>query len=154
VRTAADAAREPETTSGDTLRSGEKLVAVRAAGWRLLVPLRDVERVIPAAMPAARPAVDAAAPVVAVGGDLVPVVFAGALVGAREVRLEARHQMVLLAGRDRRAVLWVDAVEDVVPHAPAPPPPGHAAAELVLCWSGADRPLAVLDVPRLLDLAC
>ena len=103
-------------------------------------------------MPAARPAADAAAPVVAVGGDLVPVVFAAALLGEREVRLAASQQMVLLACDGRRALLWVDAVEDVVPHAPAPAPPG-GAPDLVLCWSDANRPLAVLDVPRLLQLA-
>jgi hypothetical protein len=117
------------------------------------VPLRAVERVIPAAMPSARPAADATAPLVAIGDDLVPVVFAGALLGEREVRLDARHQMVLLAASGRRALLWVDAVEDVVPHAPAPPPPGGGPPDLVLCWSGGDRPLAVLDVPRLLELA-
>ncbi len=153
MRTAAAAVRAPGRTSGDTLRPGEELVAVRASGWRLLVPMREVERVLPAAMPAARPAPGLAAPVVALGAALVPVVFAGALVGATEVRLEARHQMVLLADRDRRALLWVDSVEDVVPHAPAAAPPGGAAPDLVLAWSGADRPLAVLDVPRLLDLA-
>ncbi|HEX9049724.1 MAG TPA: chemotaxis protein CheW, partial [Anaeromyxobacter sp.] len=117
----------PAPTSGDMLRPGDELVAVRAAGWRLLVPLRDVERVLPAAMPAARPALAAAAPVVALGDDLVPVVFAAALVGEREVRLAAAHQMVLLAGGGRRALLWVDAVEDVVAHAPAPPPGGARA---------------------------
>jgi hypothetical protein len=115
--------------------------------------MREVERVLPAAMPAARPSTGAAPPVVALGAALVPVVFAGALVGAREVRLEARQQMVLLSDGARRALLWVDAVEDVVPHAPAAAPPGSAAPDLVLAWSGADRPLAVLDVPRLLDLA-
>ncbi len=153
MRIAAAAVRAPERTSGDMLRPGEELVAVRAAGWRLLVPLSAVERVLPAAMPAGRPAAHAAAPVVAVGDDLLPVVFAVALLGEREVRLESRQQMVLLAEAGRRALLWVDAVEDVVPHAPAPPPPGGGAPDLVLCWSGADRPLAVLDVPRLLDLA-
>jgi hypothetical protein len=134
------------------LRPGEELVVVRAAGWRLLVPLRTVARVLPAAMPAARPAPGAVGPVVGIGDALVPVVFAAALVGEREVRLGASQQMVLLADGARRALLWVDAVEDVVPHAPAPSPPG-AAPDLVLGWSGADRPLAILDVPRLLDLA-
>lgn len=125
---------------------------MRAGGWRLLLPLRAVERVLPAAMPAARPAAEAAPPVVALGQELVPVVFAAALLGEREVRLEARQQMVLLAGDGRRALLWVDAVEDVVPHAPAPPPPGAPDA-LVAGWSaGGERPLAVLDVPRVLDL--
>ncbi len=148
----ADAVRSAAPTSGDTLRPGEELVAVRAAGWRMLVPLRDVERVLPAAMPAARPALGAAAPVVAIGDALVPVVFAAALAGEREVRLAAGQQMVLLGSGGRRALLWADAVEDVVPHAPAPPAPeGGGAPDLVLAWSGADRPLAVLDVPRLLD---
>ncbi len=147
-------ARATGRTSGDTLRPGEDLVALRAAGWRLLVPLRDVERVLPAAMPAARPALDAAAPVVAIGDERVPVVFAAALAGEREVRLAGAQQMVLLASAGRRALLWVDAVEDVVPHAPAPAPAGGPGGDpdLVLAWSGADRPLAVLDVPRLLDL--
>ena len=127
-------------------------MAVRAAGWRLLVPMTAVERVLPAAMPAARPAPGATAPVVAIGDQLLSVVFAAALVGEPEVRLAAQQQMILLAEGGRRALLWVDAVEDVVPHVPAPAPHG-AAPDLVLGWSGADRPLAVLDVPRLLDLA-
>jgi chemotaxis signal transduction protein len=140
-------------TSGEVLRPGEELVTVRAAGWRLLVPLRHVERVLSAAMPAARPSAAAAAPVVAVGDELVPVVFAGALLGEREVRLAAEQQMVLLGGGGRRVLLWVDAVEDVVAHAPAAPPGGPAPADLVLAWSGAERPLAVLDVPRVLAIA-
>jgi hypothetical protein len=153
VRSASAAVRTSGRTSGDTLRPGEDLVAIRAAGWRLLLPLGAVERVLPAAQPAARPALEAAAPVVAIGEDLVPVVFAAALVGEREVRLGAEQKMVLLAGGARRALLWVDAVEDVIPHVPAPAPPGAAAPELIAGWSGADRPLAVLDVPRLLELA-
>src|SRR5512133_3548667 len=91
VRTAAVTVRPSGRTSTDTLRPGEELVTVRAAGWRLLVPLRAVERVLPAAMPAGRPASAATAPVVAVGDALVPVVFAGALLGEREVQLAA-HQ--------------------------------------------------------------
>jgi hypothetical protein len=138
-------------TTGDGLRVGEDLVTVRAGAWRLLVPLRNVERVVSAAMPAARPALAAASPVVALGDDLVPVVFAEALLGAAEVRLAPDHQMVLLGAGGRRALLWVDAVEDVVPHAPATAPPG-TAADLVVGWSGAGRPLAVLDVARVLAL--
>ncbi len=142
-----------EPTSPDTLRPGQELVAVRAGAWRLLVPLRHVERVLSAAMPAARPASSAAAPVVALAGELVPVVFACALVGATEVRLAPDQQMVLLADGGRRALLWVDAVEDVVAHALASAPAGSGHADLVLAWSGAERPLAVLDVPRILALA-
>jgi CheW-like protein len=146
-------ARAPKRTGTPVLAEREDLVSVRAGGWRLLVPLRHVERILSAAMPAARPAGEAAAPVVGVGPDLVPVVFASALAGSAEVELDASQQMVLLADRGRRAVLWVDAVEDVVAHAAAPPPPGAPPGELVLGWSGADRPLAVLDVPQLLSLA-
>lgn len=139
-------------TPGAGLRPGEELVTVRADAWRLLVPLRHVERVLAAAMPRARPACAAAPPLLALGDDLVPVVFAAALLGAPEVRLGAHHQMVLVAAGERRALLWVDAVEGVVAHAPAPAPPAHAA-DLVLGWSGADGTLAVLDVPRVLALA-
>lgn len=146
--------RPPEHTSDHALRPREELVAVRAGAWRLLVPLRHVERVLSAAMPAARPALGAAAPVIALGGALVPVVFAGALLGAEEERLEATDQMLLLSDGARRALLWVDAVDDVLPHVPAAPPPGGAArGDLVAAWSGADRPLAVLDVPRVLELS-
>jgi chemotaxis signal transduction protein len=139
-------------TSGDILRPREELVALRAGGWRLLVPLRHVERVLSAAMPAACPGATAAPPLVALGQALVPVVFASALVGAAEVRLSASDQMVVLAGGGRRAVLWVDAVEDVVPHEPAAAPPRTADRDLVLAWSGPERPLAVLDVLRVLEL--
>jgi chemotaxis signal transduction protein len=145
--------RPKARTSGDTLRESEELVSVRSGGWRFLVPLRHVERVLPAAMPAARPDAAAAAPVVAIGAALVPVVFASALVGAAEVTLAAGQQMVLLKDRGRRAVLWVDAVEDVVAHAAAPPAADAAGGQLVLGWSGRERPLAVLDVSRLLTLA-
>jgi chemotaxis signal transduction protein len=149
----AEVTRPPGRTPEAILAEREELVSVRAAGWRMLVPLRHVERVLPAAMPSARPAGEAAAPVVAVGGELLPVVFACALAGGAEVELDASQQMVLLAAHGRRAILWVDAVEDVVAHAPARPPPGAPPRELVAAWSGADRPLAVLDVPRLLTLS-
>lgn len=143
----------PGRTSDDTLQPGEELVSLRAGGWRLLVPLRHVERVLSAAMPAARPGTEPTHPVLAVGEHLVPVVFASALVGAAEVRLAASDQLMILASGGRRAVLWVDAVEDVVLHAPAQAPPGSGAPDLVLAWSGTERPLAVLDVPRVLELS-
>lgn len=139
-------------TPADTLLAEEELVTVRAGAWRLLLPLRHVERVVAAAMPAARPAPAARHPVVALGDDLVPVLFAEALLGAAEVRLAPEHQMVLLGAGGRRALLWVDAVEEVVPHAPAAAPGADARGDLVLGWSGAQRPLAVLDVPRVLAL--
>jgi chemotaxis signal transduction protein len=143
----------PGRTSADAVREREDLVAIRSGGWRFLVPLRHVERVLPAAMPAARPGAPAVAPVVAIGPALVPVVFASALVGAAEVKLAAGQQMVLLADAGRLAVLWVDAVEDVVAHVAAAPAADATGRDLVAGWSGGERPLAVLDVPRLLTLA-
>jgi len=140
-------------TSAGGLLPKEDLVAVRSGAWRMLVPLRHVERVIPAAMPAARPSTEAARPVVAIGDELLPVVFAGALAGSDEVTLAGSHQMLLITDRGLRALLWVDAVEDIVQHAPATAPAGSSAEELVLAWSGAERTLAVLDVPRVLALA-
>lgn len=131
---------------------GEELVRVRAGAWHLLVPMRFVERVHGAALPAVRPgAGGAAAPVVAIGPELVPLVFAEALLGATEVRLAGEHQMLRVAAGGRRALLWVDAVEDVVEHA-AVAAPDAGPRDLVAAWSGPDRPLAVLDVPRLLSL--
>lgn len=143
----------PGRTGAAFLEEREELVSVRAAGWRMLVPLRHVERVLPAVMPAARPGAGPNLPLVGIGGELVPLVFAGALLGASDVALGAEQQMLLLAGHGLRALLWVDAVEDVLGHAAARPPAGAAAGGLVLAWSGAERPLAVLDVPRLLALA-
>lgn len=127
---------------------------MRSGPWRLLVPMRHVERVHAAALPAARPvATGAVAPVVAIGDELLPVVFAEALLGAAEVPLAAEHQMLLLAAEGRRALLWVDAAEEIVERVPVSPPSGAAApGSLVAGWSGAERPLAVLDVPRLLEL--
>lgn len=140
----------PTPTSRETLRDGEELVRVRAGAFRLLVPLRHVERVLPAALPAARPATPAEPPVVALPGALVPLVFASALFGADEARLAPEHQMVLLGGAGGRALLWVDGVEDVVLHAAAPEGPG---GPLVAGWSDPALPTAVLDVPCLLSLA-
>ena len=143
-------------TSPDPLGPREEMVRVRAGAWRLLLPMRFVERVHGAALPAVRPSGGApASPVVALGpDDLVPVVFAEALLGAAEVRLAASHQMILVGEGERRALLWVDSVEDVVEHVPREAPVADAGPDgLVAGWSGEALPLAVLDVPRLLDLA-
>ncbi len=128
----------------------EELVLVRAGAWRLLVPLRHVRRIHQAALPAARPSTEPIAPVVALEGELLPVAFAAALAGATGVELAPQHQLVELASDGRRGLLWVEAAEDVVPFEPAgwtrPP------EALVSGWSGAERPLPILDVPRLLEL--
>jgi hypothetical protein len=129
-----------------------ELVRVRAGSWHLLVPVHHVLRIHPAAMPAARPSAVPSSPMVSVDGELLPVAFAAALAGSDSVELAPQHQLVELGDRGRRGLLWVDAAEDVVPfEAPPRSPPAEA---LVSGWSGAERPLAILDVPRLLDLLC
>lgn len=144
----------PAPPVSDALSPREELVQVRASAWRVLLPMRFVERVLGAALPAVRPMNGAhAPPVVALAGALVPVLFADALLGAEEVSIDAADQMVLLRRGDRRALLWVDAVEAVVEFSPVPPPPGTAERSVVAAFSGGERPLAVLDVPRLLELA-
>lgn len=151
IVTEADSPRVPPApTVSDILSPHEELVQLRTGAWRLLLPLRFVERVLGAALPAV--SAGDAPPVVALGGDLVPVLFAEALLGAEEVRLRGEDQMILLRHADRRALLWVGAVEEVVEFAPVPPPAGPARP-LVAAFSGLERPLAVLDVPRLLQLA-
>lgn len=148
----------PSTGGGPTgsaalpLRPGEDLVVVRAGEWRVLVPMRYVERVCAAALPAAVPSDGTPRPpVVSVAGELLPVVFAEALLGADEALLEPADKMVLLLHAGRRALLWVSAAEEIVefrPVAKAPPADG-----VVACFSAGDAALAVLDVPRVLDLA-
>src|SRR5574342_709983 len=115
----------PTLPVSDTLGPKEELVQIRVGVWRMLLPLRFVERVLGAALPAASPSASGdAPPVLSIGGALVPVLFAEALLGAGEVRLGAEDQMILLRHGDRRALLWVHAVEEVVEFAPVPPPPG------------------------------
>jgi len=138
------------STSGDAVTAPEELVVVRAAHWRMLVPLCQVRRVHPAVMPTARPGAPALSPVVSVEGALLPVAFAASLAGGTRVELEGHHQMVELVAGGLRGLLWVDAVEDVVPSEPAPGDPSPEA--LVARWSCGGRPLPVLDVPRLLEL--
>jgi hypothetical protein len=109
--------------------------------------------VVQAALPALRPGAGARAhPVVAVRGALLPVLFAEALLGGDEVSLRPGDQLLLLRDGERRALLWVSALEEVLPFEPLPPPAGAPDA-LVAGWSSAPEPLAVLDVRRALDLA-
>jgi hypothetical protein len=138
------------STRGDAVPATEELVLVRTGAWRMLLPVKNVRRIHPAALPATRPSAAALAPVVAVEGALLPVAFAAALAGAAQVELAGNHQLVELAAGSRRGLLWVDAAEDVVPFEPSA---GTRPPEaLVAGWSGAERPLPVLDVPRLLEL--
>ncbi|HET9552195.1 MAG TPA: chemotaxis protein CheW [Anaeromyxobacteraceae bacterium] len=143
----------PAAPGAAPLRRGEELVLARGGRFKLLVPLAGVERVEQAALPALRPGAGAPAhPVVAVRGALLPVLFAEALLGAEEATLRPGDQLLVLRDEERRALLWVSALEEVLPFEPLPPPAG-ARDELVAGFSGAPEPLAVLDVRRALDLA-
>jgi len=145
---------EPTPAGADGApRPGDALLVARSGAFRLLVPLGQVARVHPAALPAARPASGGAAhPVVQVGEALLPVLFAEALLGAGEARLRPGDQLLELADGARRALLWVSAVEQVVPFLPLPPPPGRRP-DLVAGYAQADGALALLDVPGALALA-
>jgi len=154
--TAAEPRRDAAALAGGALRAGEALVRVRCGAFGLLLPLAAVERILPAALPAARPAGSqeggVAHPVVSLGGELVPVLFGEALLGEPEARLRAEDQLLLLGAGGRHALLWVSAVEDVEPCRPLAPPPG-GEGPLVAGWSGGEAPLAVLDVAQVVALA-
>ena len=133
-------------------RRGDPLVLARSGAFRLLVPLENVERVLPAALPTARPGAEGPDhPVVSVGGRLLPVLFAEALLGAAEARLRPGDQLLQLKDGAHQALLWVSAVEEVVACEPLAPPADHRPG-LVAGYSDADGPLAVLDVARALAL--
>lgn len=123
------------------------LMVVRTATWRFAVPMSDVERVLAAAMPVGLPSATGAL-AVRLDDALVPVVFGASLFGADEVTLRAGDKMVVLASDKGRTILWVDAVEDVVPFVPMPVGPS-ADLEWVSCVSGGDETLAVLDAGTL-----
>jgi chemotaxis signal transduction protein len=141
--------------SDSALARGEDLVVLRSGTWRLLVPMRNVERIYDAALPTVVPSVEGARhPVMTVGGVLVPVLFCEALFGGDQVSLDTADKMVLLKSGDRRALLWVDAVEEIVGYAPVSAmPDGPESSDLFTGFSGTERALAVLDVPKLLEFA-
>lgn len=132
---------------------GDPLLVARSGAFRLLVPLEEVGRVHPAALPTARLASDGLAhPVVGVGEALLPVLFAEALLGAGEAWLRPGDQLLELRAQEGQALLWVSAVEEVVACQPVPPPPGRCP-DLVAGYAEAGGPLAVLDVGRAVALA-
>jgi len=140
------------TARGPTLRPGEELVMLRSGSWRFLVPMRHVERIYQAALPAALPSIGIPRhPRIAVAGTMLPVLFCEALLGASQVTLGTEDKMVLLGDGVRRALLWVNAVEEIVEHRPVASRT-DGPLDLVAGFSGTDRPLAVLDVSRFLDL--
>jgi len=144
----------PGTLPGAAAPSpGDALLVARSGAFRLLVPLERVARVLPAALPAARLSTDGPAhPVVRVGGALLPVLFAEALLGAGEAWLRPGDQLLQLQDHGRQALLWVSAVEEVVSCRPIAPPPGRHP-DLVAGYAEADGALAVLDVARTVALA-
>jgi hypothetical protein len=127
------------------LTPGEELVLVRSGPWRLLVPLRHVERVHEAALPSPVPGA-AAHPRLCVRGDLLPVLFCEALLGASEVALSPSDKLLELASGDLRGLLWVGAVEELVPYCPVEGGGGGAPPGLALGFSGSAGALPVLDV--------
>jgi chemotaxis signal transduction protein len=141
--------------SGAYVSLGEELVLLRSGAWHMLVPMRHVERIYDAALPAAIPSVDGARhPMMTIGGALVPLLFCEALFGGDQVTLDTEDKMVLLRAGSRRALLWVDAVEEIVEHAPTSGRSDRAELSgLIAGFSGTERALPVLDIPKFLELA-
>src|SRR5262245_8115366 len=92
---------------------------------RFAIPLKDVERILNAAMPVSVPGASGTGPVVRVGERLVPVVFARGLFEGGDPQLKPDDKLVLLRG-DAPLALWVEAVEDLVPYVPLPQSAGRA----------------------------
>lgn len=123
---------------------------VRSAGWRFAVAMADVERVLAAGMPVGLPSAHGAL-AIRLDETLVPIAFGAALFGAEEVALRASDKMVVLSSGTQRTILWVDAVEDMVPFVPLPPGAAESPVDLawVSCVSGGAETLAVLDADAL-----
>ncbi len=148
---AAETNGAPWAGAGRGIAPGDDLVLARGARWRLLIPMRHVERIHGAALPAVVPSTGSPSPaLVSIGGSMVPILFYDALLGADSVTLAGSDMMILLHHEGRRALLWVSAAEEVVPFEPLAT--DAALPALALAFSGRDRPHAVLDVPKLLDL--
>ncbi len=137
--------------AGRGVAPGDELVLARSGRWRLLIPMRHVERIYGAALPAVVPSAGSPShALVSIGGSMVPILFCDALLGADSVTLAGSDMMILLHHEGRRTLLWVSAAEEVVPFEPLATDAGLPA--LALAFSGRDRAHAVLDVPKLLDL--
>ncbi len=142
----------PRVRARSSLAPGEDLVLARSGRWRLLVPMSYVERIHGAALPAVVPSAGSPAHALAsIGGSMVPILFCEALLGADSVTLAGSDLMILLHDQGRRALLWVSAAEEVVPFEPLAT--DAELPELALAFSGRERAHAVVDVPKLLDLA-
>ncbi|HZH04370.1 MAG TPA: chemotaxis protein CheW [Myxococcaceae bacterium] len=128
------------------LQTGEPLGVVRVGPWRLAIPLNQIECIFSAALPVALPSPDAPMRL-QVEGVLLPVIFGAALFGAQSVEIGPEQKMVLISDGTHRILLWVDAVEDIVPYRPLPAPADTAlAGEAWLAgFTGGDVTLAILD---------
>jgi hypothetical protein len=139
------------------LRRGEELAILRVGDWRCLVPARSIDRVLAAVAPIAVPGADPPGRLyVRIGADVLPLIFGGALLGWDAASVGPSHKMILLSAAERRFLLCVDAVEDLVPFAPLE----GATTQLELggSWTCAlstgERTLPVLDLERLAHAAC
>ncbi len=137
------------------LLEGEPLALLRIGTWRFSVPLQTVTRVLNAAMPVAIPdpqsrerGLDSA---IRLAGRLIPVVYASVLFGEQHVELRPDQKMVLISTAHGEVVLWVDALEDVLPFAPLSNRGGgqDTASDWAMGFTAGDPAHAVLDVDRL-----
>jgi chemotaxis signal transduction protein len=135
------------------LAAEEPIIVIRQGIARFAIPLRDVERIVSAAMPVSVPGASGAqGSVVRIGERLVPVVFARGLFDGGVPGLKAEDKLVLLRGSTPLA-LWVDAVEDLVPFVPLPDGAHPVPDSWASCFSGGDLTVAVLDVAKLFGAA-
>ena len=80
-----------------SLQAGDAVVTAAIGEFKVLLPLAGIERVAQAAMPMALPSsAGSSLAAIRVERDVVPVVFARALLGAEAVTLEPEAKMVLL----------------------------------------------------------
>ncbi len=139
-----------------SLQAGDAVVTAAIGEFKVLLPLAGIERVAQAAMPMALPSgAGSSLAAIRVERDVVPVVFARALLGAEAVTLEPEAKMVLLRSNGRRAFFWVDAVEDVIPFQPFTGEfslPGEVQKWVTALCDGFPT-LAVLDADRIVAAA-
>jgi hypothetical protein len=127
----------------------EPLAVLRCGDWRFAVPLAGIEKVASAALPIALPAQEGRpSHALRLGNDVLPVVFAANLLGRAEVVLKPEDKVVSVRAQGKRLVLWVDAVEDIVPFVALPE--AVAPAELgtwvaTLCAGETTLPVLNLD---------
>lgn len=127
----------------------EQLLTARIGSFRVAVPMKDVARVLQAALPVVVPGAQVPH-CLRVGDQLVPLVFGPALFGATEAKLNLEDKVLLLGEGAERLSLWVSAVEEVVPFvAWKGEQPAAAASPWVSAVSAGEQTLPVLDTAAL-----